>query len=238
MPRIKKRGGAAKRKKPEQEIRFLMDSLSDFAATHRKNLNRIGAALAVVLILFVGYKLVLHVQEQKAAPLAAAAYDLYRPASGAGPDYQKALDLFQEVQKKYSLTRSGARAQFYIGNCLMALGRNADALKAYRTFVSQYSGNTFLLGLVYERMGYAALALGKQSDAIKAFEQSDAIIGPGAATVELAKLYESSGDVVASQREYKRIADDLAGTVWAMEAMGKIQKISPTQAPPPAKTGK
>jgi tetratricopeptide (TPR) repeat protein len=237
MPKIKKRGYDAKRQ-PEQEIRTLAHKVSEFAAARRKNLTIVVSILAAVLILAAGYWLIRSMQEQKAAPLVASAYEYYSPTQGAVPDYAKALDLFRDVQKKYPSTRNAAIAQYYIGNCLMSLGRNDEALKEYQAFVTKYSSDKFLLGLVYERMGYVNNALGKQADAVKAFEQSEYLIGAGVSTLELARLYEAAGNVAESQKKYKLISNKLAGTAWAMEAMGKVQKIEPLQMPAPLKEGK
>ncbi|HSQ77907.1 MAG TPA: tetratricopeptide repeat protein, partial [Nitrospirota bacterium] len=182
---------------------------------------------AIVLIIVAGLRLMRSMQEQNAAPLVASAYGYYSTSQGTGADYTKALELFHSVRNQYPSTRSGAIAQYYIGNCLANLGRNDEALAEYQAFVSKYAGDKFLLGLVYERMGYLYGELGKQADAVKAFEQSETLIGPGVSTVELARLYEASGNVTGSQQKYKLIADKLAGTAWAMEAMGKVQKIAP-----------
>jgi tetratricopeptide (TPR) repeat protein len=168
----------------------------------------------------------------------ASAYGYYSPSQGIGADFTKALDLFRSVQKQYSSTGSGAIAQYYVGNCLANLGRNDEAIKEYQAFAAKYAGDKFLLGLVYERMGYVYSGLGKQADAIKAFEQSEALLGPGVSTMELAQLYEAAGNITGSQQKYKLIASKLAGTAWAMEAMGKIQKIAPLQMPAPLTGGK
>jgi tetratricopeptide (TPR) repeat protein len=226
MPTIKKRGYAAKRQ-PEEEIRTLAHKVSGFAAAHRKNFTVVFSILAGVLILAAGYRLTRSLQEQRAAPLVASAYGYYSPAQGLGPDYARALELFRTVQKQYPSTMSGAIAQYYIGNCLASLGRNDEALKEYQAFVALYPNDKFLLGLVYERLGYVNSALGKQADAVKAFEQSESLIGLGVSTLELAKLYEAAGNVTESQKKYKLLAQKLAGTPWAMEAMGKVQRIAP-----------
>jgi tetratricopeptide (TPR) repeat protein len=231
MAKIKKRTQTAKHQQPGEEIRTLAHHVSEFTAVHRQKVTIVVAIVAVVVVLGMGYRLTKSMQEQKAAPLVASAYGYYRPFAGTAPDFAKALELYRDVRKRYPSTRSGAIAQYYIGNCLANLGRNEEALKEYQTFVAQYSGDTFLLGLVYERMGYVDSALGRQADAIKAFEQSEKLIGPGASTLELAKLYESAGNAAASQNKYKLIADKLAGTVWAMDAIGKVQKIAPSPAP-------
>ena len=238
MPTIKKRGNAAKKREPEQEIRSLAHNASEFMAAHRKNFTIIVAAFAIVLIIVAGLRLMRSMQEQKATPMVASAYGYYSPSQGTGADYTKALELFRSVRNQYPSTRSGAIAQYYIGNCLANLGRNDEALAEYQAFVSKYAGDKFLLGLVYERMGYLYSELGKQADAVKAFEQSETLIGPGVSTVELARLYEAAGNVTGSQQKYKLIADKLAGTTWAMEAMGKVQKISPLQVPASPTGGK
>ena len=235
MPTIKKRGYAAKRQS-EQQIVTLSHTVSDFVAAHRKNVAIIAAIVVAIVIIAAGYSLMRSSQESSAAPLVDAAYEAYSPSQGGSADYAKALDLFRAVQKKYPSTMNGAIAQFYIGNCLMNLGRNDEALKEYQAFASRYSGDKFLLGLVSERMGYLYKALGKQADAIKAFEQADSLIGPGAPTMELAKLYEAAGDMAKSQDKYKIISEKLAGTAWGMEAMGKVQKIASVPGPASAAT--
>ena len=231
MPTIKKRGRTVKQQTPEEEFRSIAHQVSDLAAAHKKNLIIAAAVVVVVLIAAAGYRLMRSQQEQKAAPLVAIAYSYYSEDAGA-PNYAKALDLFLDVQKQYPSTMNGAIAQYYVGNCLANLGRYDEALKAYQTFLTKYSGDKFLLGLVYERIGYANSGLGKQADAVKAFEQSEKLMGPGVATMELAQLYEAAGNTAGAQQKYKVIADKLAGTAGAMDAMGKVQKIAPTPASP------
>ena len=234
MPTIKKRSSAAKKQQPEQELRTIFHNVSDYLAVHSKNVIIATAALAAVLVLFAGFRLMRSLEEQKAAPLLETAYNYY----GAGADYAKALELFRNVQKQYPSTKSGEIAQYYVGNCLANLGRNDEALAEYKTFIEKYGSDKFLLGLVYERIGYVNAALGKQAEAVKAFEQSESLTGPGVSTVELARLYEAEGNAAASQQKYKLIADKLAGTAWAMEAISKTQAISPLQPPAAPKAGK
>ncbi len=84
-----------------------------------------------------------------------------------------------------------------------------------------------LVGLAYQRMGYVYSALGKQSEAIASFEKAEAVLGPGIATVELAKLYERAGNTAEAQKKNKVIAEKLGGTTFAPEVQGA--------AAPPAK---
>jgi len=235
MPTIKKRSGALKIQQ-EQEIVTLAHKIQSFLAGYKKHLQIAAVAIIVVLVLFTGFSLMRSAQEKQATPLVAIAYEYYSSSTGTNTNYGKALDLFREIQKKYPDTVSGAIAQYYVGNCLVNLGRADEALKEYQVFVGKYSRDKFLLGLVYQRIGYASIALGKQDDARKAFEQAETITGPGVATVELAKLYESSGNMPEAEKKYKVIMEKMGGTSWGMDAMGKLQKISPSPQTGPTKS--
>jgi tetratricopeptide (TPR) repeat protein len=237
MPTIKKKGFAVK-KQSEQEILTIAHTVSAFVSSYKKQFTIAVSSLAAILVIIAGYWLIKSLEEQKAAPLVATAYEYYKPAAGANVDYSKALSLFREVQKKYPGSKSGAIAQYYIGNCLVNLDRPEDALKEYQAVVTKYSSDKLLLGLVYQRMGYVYSSLGKQADAVKSFEQSESVLGPGTATVELARLYEASGNVLEAQKKYKMIAEKLAGTTWGMEAINKVQKIEPAPNLPSGKNEK
>ena len=234
---INKKGYATK-KQPEQEILSIAHRISSFASSYKKQVAITLSSLAVLLVIAAGYWLMKNLEEQKAAPLLAAAYEYYSSAAGASADYGKALALFGDAQKKYPGTMSGAVAQYYIGNCLVNLNRPEEAIKEYQTFVTKYAADKLLLGLVYQRMGYVYNALGKQADAMKSFEQSESLMGPGPATMELARLYETSGNVVEAQRKYKIVSEKLAGTSWGIEATGKVQKIESVPQPFPGKSDK
>ncbi len=80
--------------------------------------------------------------------------------------------------------------------------------------------------------------LGKQTEAIKAFEQSEAVGGPGVATIELARLYEASGNTSEALKQYKLAQEKLGGTSWGVEAMGKVQVIKSSPQPAADNKGK
>jgi tetratricopeptide (TPR) repeat protein len=238
MPTIKKRSKGVKIQQ-EQEIVTLAHKVSHLMEGYRKPLQLAAVVIAVVIVLYAGYSIVRARQDEKAAPLVAVAYEYFNPSSaGMSADTRKALELFREIQKQYPNTQSGAIAQYYIGNCLMNLGRPEDALKEYQAFVSKYSGDKTLLGLVYQRMAYAYRGLGRQDEARNAFEKSESLTGPGIATIELARMYESMGHMAESQKKYKTILDNLGGTSWGMEAMSKVQKIESAPKPVEGKAGK
>jgi tetratricopeptide (TPR) repeat protein len=231
MLTIKKKAKVTKQTQ-EQQIATITHKATNILSTYKKEVLIAASVLLALLVIAGGYSIMRAADERQASPLLASAYEAYSLSGESTPDYGKALELFRGVQKKYSRTMSAAIAQYYVGNCLAALGQPDEAIKEYQLFVSKYAGEKILLGLVYQRMGYVYSALGKQAEAIKAFEQAEALGGPGVATIELARLYETTGNVSESEKKYKLAQDKLGGTTWGVEAMGKVQVIKP--APQPA----
>jgi len=218
---------------PEEEIRSISHSVTDYYQAYRQPFNVAVAVIALVLIGAVVYSFVKTGNEKKAGELFATAYEVYAPGGGAPANYPMALQKFQEVVKQYGGTTTGAIAAFYIGNTYAGMGQTDAALKEYEAFTKKHSGEKLLLGMVYQRMGYAYLAVGKRDEAVKAFGQAEALSGTGAATVELARLYDSSGNMPEALKKYKAISSDLPSTSWASEARTKLPPPDLGQAKKP-----
>lgn len=216
----------------EQKVDAMTHKATDLLKVYGKQMIIGASLLAAVLVIGGAYMIKKSVDERKSGPLLAAAEEVYNVPGASKADLEKALELFRGVRNEYSGTMNAYIAHYYIGNCLADLGQTDEALKEYQSLVDSYSGDKFLLVLVYQRMGYLSSALGKQADAVKAFEQAEMLGGPGVATVELAKQYNAAGDSIKAQEKYKVVQDKLGGTSWAGEAMGKVQAIKP--APQPA----
>lgn len=215
----------------EQEIATIMHKATTVLSTYRQKLV-IAVSVLVVLLLIAGvYSIIRSADERKAGALLSTAYEFYSSSGSVPADYKKAHDLFRDIQKKYSGTMSAAIAQYYAGNCLANIGQPDEALKEYQFFINTYPGKKFLLGFVYQRMGYVYSMLGKKEEAIKAFEQSDTLGYPGVATVELARLYEASGNILESQKKYKIVQEKLGGSTWSVESMGKARLVQPAPSP-------
>jgi len=237
MPTIKKRTTKSL-KEPQEEIKNAVHHATDMYQKNPQQFAFGAIALVVLLVVAGGYLWVRSANEKKAARQLSIAFELYKPAGGEAASYQKALENFQEIRKTYKSTISGAIAQYYIGNALVNLGRNDDALREYQSFVSQYAGEKTILGLVYQRMGYIYLSQDKKDEAVKSFEQSEKLVGTGAATFELARYFDKAGNMGEAMAKYKDIAEKLPGTSWAMEARLKLPppNISATPVSRPAAT--
>lgn len=230
MLTIKKKAKVTKQTQ-EQQIATITHKATNILSAYKKQVVIAASVLVALLVIAGGYSILRAADERQASPLLAVAYEYYNPSGSSSADYGKALELFRGVQKKYPGAMSAAIAQYYVGNCLAALGQPDEAIKEYQFFVSKYAREKYLLGLVYQRMGYAYSALGKQAEAIKAFEQAEAVEGPGVATIELARLYETSGNKSESEKKYKLAQEKLGGTTWGIEAMGKVQVIKSSPQP-------
>lgn len=236
MPTIKKKVNSA-RKTSEPQILNAAHKVSSFAFANSKQLTIAVSILLALLVIVSGYLVIRSGNDKKASVLLMNAYQVYNPTTGAQPDYKKALELYQDITKKYSGTMSASVAQYYVANCLANLGQLNDAVKEYQVFIKKYSAEKELAGLAYQRMGYAYNALGNRDEATKAFEKSEAMLGPGASTVELARIYEQAGKADEAAKKNTVITDKLRGTSWEREASAKSPKAAPVQ-PFPTKDSK
>ena len=221
---------------PQDEIKGITHTVSDYYQAYRQQANVVLTLVALVLIAVTVYSLVQAGNEKKSGQLFAAAYDAYDPGGGAPPNYPLALQRFQEVVKQYGGTTNSAIAEMYIGNTYASMGQPDTALKEYEAFTKKHAGETFLLGMVYQRMGYAYLAVGKGDEAVKAFSKAETLVGTGTATLELARFYDRSGNSLEAQKKYKAISDDLPSSAWASEARAKLPPPDLGQ-PKPAQPG-
>ena len=232
MPKIKKK--AKSLMQTEDEIKSIAHNVSDYVHVYRKQFTAAIAVIVLVLAATLIYTLVQSSNEKKASQMLSAAYDAANPGGGAPANYPLALQQYQDIVKQYGGTVNGAIAQFYLANTYVQMGQQEAALKEYDVFIKRYSGEKFLLGLVYQRMGYAYLAMGKQDEAVKAFGQAESITGTGPATLELARLYERIGKIDEAQKRYKDISENLPSSAWATEARNKVLPPELGQAPKPA----
>ncbi|MHB8844238.1 MAG: tetratricopeptide repeat protein [Nitrospirota bacterium] len=221
MAKIKKKSGKTMLS-PEEEIRSITHAVSDQYQKYRQPINVAITLLVVVALGLMVASFMKSGNEKKAGQLLSSAYDAYSPGGAAPANYPLALQRFQEVVKQYGGTVNGAIARFSIGNTYVQMGQLDAAVKEYESFLKDNAGDTFMKGLVSQRLGYAYLALGKQEEAKKAFTQAESLIGTGAATLELARIYDRAGNSAEAQKRYKEISEKLPATAWASEARLKL----------------
>ncbi len=206
----------------ESDIVGLFHEFAVLYDRYRRQINTAVVVILTVLVLVGGYSLYQESRDKKASALLAQAMDAYR-ASQTGDE--KALELFKKVRASYGGTLSADIAQYYSGNCLMTMGRNQEALAEYQDLVKRSGVDKELKGIAYQRIGYAQAALGSAEESLKAFEQAEALLGPGIATLEAARTYEALGKAEEAKKKYNAVAAVLPGSVPAgMSASPKFEK--------------
>ena len=229
MPKIKKK--AKSLMQTEEEIKSMAHDVSDYVHVYQKQFTIAVAVVVLVLAAALTYTIVQSSNEKKASQMLSSAYDASNPGGGAQANYPLALQRYQDIVKQYGGTVNGAIAQFYLANTYVQMGQQEAAIKEYEAFINRFSSEKFLLGLVYQRMGYVYLAMGKQDEAVKAFEKAEPVTGTGPATLELARIFERAGNVREAQKRYKDISEKLPSSAWAMEARKKVLPPDLGQAP-------
>lgn len=235
MAKIKKKT-TKQQLNPEDEIKSIAHTVADYYHAYRKQANTILTVLVLGIIVAVIFFFVKANSEKQAGRMLEAAYAALRPAAGAQPDYQRALQGFRETAKQYGNTLNGAIAQFEAGNVLAETGKHEEALKEYEALINRHSSKKLLVAQAYQRMGYAYLAMGRKEDSLKAFGLSESIIGAGAATLELARIYDREGKTEEAQKKYRELSEKLPSTTWALEARTKLPPPDLT-APKSSSTG-
>lgn len=142
--------------------------------------------------------------------------------------YNKALELYNQVVTKYPRTKSAPLAQFGIGNSYYKIGDFNNAIKSYRFFIDRYHKITWLLPLVYHKMGYAYLQAGDTSKAIESFELASRSEECGIGDLcyfEIAKIYESIGKEEDAIKNYQVIVEKFPFSPWVTEASESIKRL-------------
>ncbi len=148
------------------------------------------------------------------------------------PDYQKALERYQEIVANYPRSPSAMLAQYYIGNCYFELKNYDEAAKAYRKFIEKYHESRDLTALVYERLGYTALRQGRTQEALDAFKkivEMKEAKNKDQALFEIGRLYEKMGQQNEAIEQYKTITKNYVKSPFTIEAKVRIKNLGGTE---------
>lgn len=180
-----------------------------------------------------------HGQSAKAFELQRQAMQLYldRPAdkpAKADENLKNAIGLFQQVVEQYPRSPVAPLALYHLGNALVQANDLAAAVEVYRKFTVDYGANKNLLGMVYQRLGFAHLLNGDRDQATKAL--SAVLEVPGAsnkdqAIFELGKLEESQSRPEGALARYQELTKDYPLSPFASEAAVRIKALEVKKAP-------
>lgn len=233
--------------KPEQkpglagEGQFLsgMDHVLAAVEQHRRTVL-LGLASVLVASVAIGTA-VWYYQGQ-----AATAFELHhqamqryldRPAdkpAQADANLKQAIELYRQIVDQYPRSPVAPLALYQLGNALVQANDLAAAIEVYRKFTVDYGANKTLLGMVYQRLGFAYLLKGDREEAAKAF--AAVLEVPGAsnkdqAIFELGKLEESQSRPEAALARYQELTKDYPISPFASEAAVRIKALEVKKTP-------
>ena len=144
----------------------------------------------------------------------------------------RAGELYQQILDEYPRTPSAKLALYFLGNALADQGDLKGAIEAYEKFVTQYDGHDVLVGLVYQRLGYAHLLNGDREKAVQAF--SVVLNVPGALNkdqvlFEFAKLEEADGATEKAFSHYKNLLEQFPTSPFTSEASLRVKALAPEE---------
>ncbi|UCE63980.1 MAG: tetratricopeptide repeat protein, partial [Nitrospirota bacterium] len=179
--------------------------------------NRIAIIVGIILTVVVAVALgglvwLERLDSEKALLLEGKAQLLYYDRPPDKPEQTqenlgKAADLYRQILDEYPRTSSARRSLFFLGNTLMEQNDLNGATETYQQFIEQYPDDEILLGIVYQRLGYAHLLNGNQDRAYAAFSTVLGIpraINKDQVLYEVAKLKEAEEKTQEALAYYKQ----------------------------------
>lgn len=202
----------------------------------------IGIVLTVVVAVALGGLVWLEKQKRdRALMLEGRAQLLYYDRPSDKPEQTQknltqAVDLFRQILDQYPRTSSARRSLFFLGNALMEKNDLEGAIETYQQFIEQYPGDQILLGMVYQRLGYAHLLNGNQEGAYKAFDQVLNLphaINKDQILYERAKLEETEANTEVALTHYKQLLANYPNSPYFNEASLRVKILEPEAESPP-----
>ena len=150
---------------------------------------------------------------------------------------KEAIALYKRVLDEYPRTPTAPLVQFSLGNAFLQSNDVDAAIDAYKRFTATYASNTSLLGLVYQKLGYAYLVKGDADQAAKAY--FSILDMPGAmnrdyALFEVARLEENRAKPDEALKHYQELMKTYPSSPLTSEAAVRVKVIEAKKNPDPA----
>ncbi len=150
---------------------------------------------------------------------------------------KEAITLYKRVLEEYPRTPTAPLVQFSLGNAYLQSNEVDSAIEAYQRFISTYASNTSLLGLVYQKLGYAFLLKKDPDQAAKAY--SSILDLPGAmnrdyALFEVARLEENRSKPDEALKHYQELMKTYPNSPLTSESAVRVKVIEAKKNPEPS----
>jgi len=148
---------------------------------------------------------------------------------------------YRQIVDQYPRTSTAPLALYHLGNTLVQANELSGAIEAYQRFLTSYSSNPLMAGLVQQRLAYVYLQKGDRDQAVKAFTgilETPGTLNRDQALFELARLEESQSRPEAALARYQELIKTYPKSPFTSEATlrTKIIDVMKSQGSTPAST--
>lgn len=155
-------------------------------------------------------------------------------APGTFPSVQArqdaAIAAFQKVARAYPSSPDGIAAAYQAAGLLFAVGRPADAQKAYEDVIIRAGGLSVYGASARLGLAEALAAQGQYDKAIKEYTdlaaQRDGPLPVDGILVSLARTYVKAGKPAEARATFKRVVDEFPNSTYVAEARQQIAALS------------
>ncbi len=146
----------------------------------------------------------------------------------AKKNLEKAISLYRQVVEQFPHSDIAPYALYQLGIALERDNQHALAIEAYEKFAERHGDMEAMLGLVYQRLGYASWVNGDPEKAEQAF--ASVLSTPGAlnkdhALFELGKLEEAQSRPEGALARFQELMDTYPNSPLANEATVLIKAL-------------
>ncbi|TKB76189.1 MAG: tetratricopeptide repeat protein [Nitrospira sp.] len=199
----------------------------------------IGVSLVLLAaVIVVGVIWYDHARTEALQDLDRQATKLYldRPTDPAKADenLKKAIELYRKAYGEYPGVSGSDLVLYKLANALAQTNDFKGAIEAYLQFIAKFGVNKLLLGMVYQRLGYAYLLNKEPEQAIKTF--TSLLDVPGAlnkdqAMFELGKMEEARSRPEGALARYQDLMKAYPNSPFAGEASVRVKALEAKMAP-------
>lgn len=154
---------------------------------------------------------------------------------------KEAIAKYRQIVDQYPRTSTAPLALYHLGNTLVQANDLGGAIEAYQRFLTLYSSNPSMAGLVQQRLAYVYLHKGDRDQAVKAFTrilETPGTLNRDQALFELARLEESQSRPEGALARYQELIKSYPNSPFTSEATirTKILDVKKSQESTPAST--
>lgn len=226
MPKMIKKRAVKKKSSQGDEVKSTALQALDVLRKRQKQIITAASAIAVIVILYMGFALYSSSLKNKAYSLEMEANSVYygpvKDESASDEDkWKKAIEMYK---KAIDITATPT-ALFYLGNCYFNLGEYEKAIKEYNVFTDKFGREQAIVALVYQKLASAYFRTGRNDKALETlgkFAKVESGIFRDTALIIEARYHEKTGQKEKALDQYRTILTEFPTSPWSVEAKSKV----------------